>query len=140
VKKIIANEGFRGFYKGTATPLVGVGACVSIQFGTFEFMKRYFRTRNEQHGHSSLDLSGGQFYLAGGAAGIANTVVACMFYFFMVLTIGPIELIRIRLQTQKTKIYTGPIDCIRKIYKVGGLRALYRGMGPTIGREGHGMG
>ena len=78
MKKIIANEGFRGFYKGTATPLVGVGACVSIQFGTFEFMKRYFRTRNEQHGHSSLDLSGGQFYLAGGAAGIANTVVACM--------------------------------------------------------------
>jgi hypothetical protein len=51
---------------------------VSIQFGTFEFMKRYFRTRNEQHGHSSLALSGGQFYLAGAAAGIANTVVACM--------------------------------------------------------------
>ena len=41
-------------------------------------MKRYFRTRNERHGHSDLGLSGGQFYLAGGAAGIANTVVACM--------------------------------------------------------------
>jgi hypothetical protein len=55
---------------------------------------------------------------------------------------GPVELIRIRLQTQsaKAKVYTGPIDCIKKIYKVGGLRALYRGMGPTIGREGHGMG
>ena len=56
------------------------------------------------------------------------------------LTIGPVELIRIRLQTQKGKMYTGPIDCIRKIYKIGGIRALYRGMGPTIGREGHGMG
>ena len=104
-------------------------------------MKRYFRTRNEQHGHPSLDLSGGQFYLAGGAAGIANTVVACIFSLpWIFLTTGPVELIRIRLQTQKTKIYTGPIDCIRKIYNVGGLRALYRGMGPTIGREGHGMG
>jgi solute carrier family 25 (mitochondrial carnitine/acylcarnitine transporter), member 20/29 len=79
VKKIIANEGFRGFYKGTATPLVGVGACVSIQFGTFEYMKRFFRTRNEQSGHPTGNLSGGQFYLAGGAAGIANTIVACMF-------------------------------------------------------------
>jgi Mitochondrial carrier protein len=56
------------------------------------------------------------------------------------LTKGPVELIRIRLQTQKEKMYTGPIDCIRKIYKIGGIRALYRGMGPTIGREGHGMG
>jgi solute carrier family 25 (mitochondrial carnitine/acylcarnitine transporter), member 20/29 len=56
--------------------------------------------------------------------------------------VGPVELIRIRLQTQSAsqKIYSGPIDCIRKIYRVGGLRALYRGLGPTIGREGHGMG
>lgn len=55
---------------------------------------------------------------------------------------GPVELVRIRLQTQpaKNKLYTGPIDCIKKIYSAGGMRALYRGMGPTIGREGHGMG
>jgi solute carrier family 25 (mitochondrial carnitine/acylcarnitine transporter), member 20/29 len=76
VKKIIANEGFRGFYKGTATPLVGVGACVSIQFGTFEFMKRTFRTGNEKAGKEAM-LSGAQFYMAGGTAGIANTIIAC---------------------------------------------------------------
>jgi solute carrier family 25 (mitochondrial carnitine/acylcarnitine transporter), member 20/29 len=51
---------------------------VSIQFGTFEYMKRFFRDRNEKHGHRDLTLSGGQFYLAGGAAGVANTIVACM--------------------------------------------------------------
>ena len=77
MKKIVANEGFRGFYKGTATPLLGVGACVSIQFGTFEFMKRSFRTENEKAGKEG-NLSGAQFYMAGGAAGIANTIVACM--------------------------------------------------------------
>ena len=60
----------------------------------------------------------------------------------MILTVGPVELVRIRLQTQpaKNRLYTGPIDCIKKIYRAGGMRALYRGMGPTIGREGHGMG
>jgi solute carrier family 25 (mitochondrial carnitine/acylcarnitine transporter), member 20/29 len=58
----------------------------------------------------------------------------------MGLMVGPVELIRIRLQTQKGKVYSGPIDCIKKIYSAGGLRALYRGMGPTVGREGHGMG
>lgn len=56
--------------------------------------------------------------------------------------IGPVELIRIRLQTQpaKAKLYNGPIDCIKKIYNVAGVRGLYRGLGPTITREGHGMG
>jgi solute carrier family 25 (mitochondrial carnitine/acylcarnitine transporter), member 20/29 len=78
VKKILANEGLFAFYKGTATPLVGIGACVSIQFGTFEFMKRFFRTRNEDAGHIDTTLSGGQFYVAGCAAGVANTIVACM--------------------------------------------------------------
>lgn len=77
MKKIISNEGILAFYKGTATPLVGVGACVSIQFGTFEFMKRYFRERNEKTGHSNTSLSSGQFYLSGGAAGVANTIIAC---------------------------------------------------------------
>lgn len=58
------------------------------------------------------------------------------------LTEGPVELVRIRLQTQpaKNRLYTGPIDCIKKLYSRGGIRALYRGMGPTVGREGHGMG
>lgn len=50
---------------------------MSIQFGTFEYMKRFLRDRNEKHGHRDLTLSGGQFYLAGGAAGVANTIVAC---------------------------------------------------------------
>lgn len=143
MKKILANDGLRGFYKGTATPLVGVGACVSIQFGTFEFMKRYLRIRNEKAGHANPNLlSGPQFYIAGAAAGISNTIIACTESQLAGLISGPVELIRIRLQTQsaKAKLYTGPIDCIQKIYRAGGVRALYRGMGPTIGREGHGMG
>jgi solute carrier family 25 (mitochondrial carnitine/acylcarnitine transporter), member 20/29 len=49
---------------------------VSIQFGTFEYMKRFFRTMNEE-AKRPLGLTGGQFYLAGGSAGIANTIVAC---------------------------------------------------------------
>ena len=76
-KKILTNEGLVGFYKGTATPLVGVGACVSIQFGTFEYMKRFFRMENESRGRSDTSLTIAQFYLAGAAAGIANTIVAC---------------------------------------------------------------
>ena len=56
------------------------------------------------------------------------------------LTVGPMELVRIRLQTQKGNQYKGPIDCIRKIYRDGGLTSFYRGIGPTIGRVANGMG
>jgi solute carrier family 25 (mitochondrial carnitine/acylcarnitine transporter), member 20/29 len=130
VKKLVKNEGFKGFYKGTLTPLVGVGACVSIQFGVNEFMKRHLMARNVRNGHDSV-LTDGQFYLSGMAAGMANAVLAC-----------PIEHIRIRLQTQTTgpALYHGPIDCIRKISSASGVSGLFRGMGPTLLREGHGMG
>ena len=77
-KRILAKEGFFGFYKGTATPLVGVGACVSIQFGTFEFMKRQLRRDSPTNRSSAPHLTMGDFYIAGGTAGVANCIVACM--------------------------------------------------------------
>jgi solute carrier family 25 carnitine/acylcarnitine transporter 20/29 len=81
VSKIIKQEGVYGFYKGTLTPLIGVGACVSIQFGALEYMKRYFSKTNSNK--NSLSLS--QLFLAGAASGIANSVLS-----------GPIEHIRTR--------------------------------------------
>ncbi|ODQ67489.1 mitochondrial carrier [Nadsonia fulvescens var. elongata DSM 6958] len=131
VKKLMANEGFSGFYKGTLTPLIGVGACVSIQFGVNEFMKRMFTGRNIQAGMADTRLSSGQFYLSGAAAGIANGFLA-----------SPIEHIRIRLQTQTSVplLYNGPIDCIKKMYVGSGFAGIFRGLNPTLIREGHGMG
>lgn len=130
VRKLLKNEGFSGFYKGTLTPLIGVGACVSIQFGVNEYMKRYFTKSNASAGHSDSRLTNSQFYISGAAAGVANSALAC-----------PIEHIRIRLQTQTSNLYSGPIDCIRKIVSLSnGASGLFRGITPTIIREGHGMG
>lgn len=131
VKTLVKNEGFKGFYKGTLTPLIGVGACVSIQFGVNEFMKRYFHEHNKAKGIASNHLSNSQFYLSGAAAGLANGFLA-----------APIEHIRIRLQTQGTgvQLYKGPIDCIRQIVQQGGVSGLFRGLMPTLIRESHGMG
>ncbi|KAF5093304.1 hypothetical protein D0Z03_002472 [Geotrichum reessii] len=131
VKKLLKNEGFAGFYKGTLTPLVGVGACVSIQFSVNEFMKRTFISRNAAAGLENTGLTHGQFYAAGAAAGIANGFLA-----------SPIEHIRIRLQTQtgEIKTFNGPIDAVRKMYNGSGVRGVFRGITPTLIREGHGMG
>ncbi|KAJ1025778.1 hypothetical protein NDA18_004112 [Ustilago nuda] len=129
--QIVKNEGPFAFYKGTLTPLLGVGACVSIQFGVVEALKRYFVQSNKNAGCLTGELSYGQFYLAGGIAGVANSFVA-----------GPVEHIRIRLQTQPSPpLYRGPIDCIRQISTQAGLfSGVYRGQLPTFAREFHGMG
>ncbi|CAG8570694.1 3398_t:CDS:2, partial [Acaulospora colombiana] len=79
-RKIRKNEGFRAFYKGTTTPLVGVGACVSIQFVVLEFMKRLF---NDSNGGTGAPLTNPQLYWSGAIAGTANSLVS-----------GPVEHIR----------------------------------------------
>ncbi|CAJ2509429.1 Uu.00g144550.m01.CDS01 [Anthostomella pinea] len=139
---IYAKEGALAFYKGTLTPLIGIGACVSIQFGAFGFAKRYFESANARaHPLSSIlqsspkELSYGQYYAAGAFAGVANSIIS-----------GPIEHVRIRLQTQPhgaARLYAGPIDCVRQLTSPqngGVLRGLYRGEAVTILREAQAYG
>ncbi|CAO3640672.1 unnamed protein product [Mucor hiemalis] len=125
VQKTRAKEGFAGFYKGTMTPLVGIGACVSIQFVVLEAMKRHFSKVN---GKGDF-LSNGQLYLAGAASGVANSFVS-----------GPVEHIRTRLQVQTGTGYKGPIDCIRQIYHSHGIAGIYKGQAITMAREFQGYG
>ncbi|KAJ8077989.1 Mitochondrial carrier protein ymc2 [Marasmius tenuissimus] len=131
---ILKNEGPLAFYKGTLTPLLGIGVCVSIQFGVIEYMKRFFAERNLRAGTGGPGghaLSGGQLVVAGVAAGLANGFVS-----------GPVEHIRIRLQTQKVKNfpYNGPFDAIKKIYSAHGIAGIFKGQGVTFLREATGYG
>ncbi|SPQ24757.1 5206f241-f061-4559-8c55-bf7cbe43cef4 [Thermothielavioides terrestris] len=115
------NEGPLAFYKGTLTPLLGIGACLSY----------------------------GEYYAAGAFAGLANSALS-----------GPIEHVRIRLQTQPhdagARLYSGPWDCVRKLCRPqpqqqpgagggggggGGIaRGLYRGQAVTLLREAQAYG
>ncbi|CDZ97026.1 mitochondrial carrier [Phaffia rhodozyma] len=125
---VVKNEGPLAFYKGTLTPLLGIGLCVSIQFAALNSTKRYFSERNGP----GKDLGYGQLFTAGVAAGLANSVIA-----------GPVEHIRIRLQTQPNvtpKLYLGPWDCAKKLYAHNGLQGIFKGQVPTLIREGLGYG
>lgn len=123
---IYKNEGALAFYKGTLTPLIGIGACVSVQFGAFHSARRWFEARNSARGRP--DLSYPQYFAAGAFAGVSNSVLS-----------GPIEHVRIRLQSQPHgagRLYSGPLDCVRKIgAHQGVLRGLYRGEAVTVYRE-----
>jgi solute carrier family 25 carnitine/acylcarnitine transporter 20/29 len=130
--KIYQNEGALAFYKGTLTPLIGIGACVSAQFGGFHYARRAFEASNTaKTGNGQLSYS--QYYASGAFAGIANTVLS-----------SPIEHIRIRLQTQPhgaNRLYAGPIDCVRKLSAHQGvLGGVYRGTAVTFLREAQAYG
>ena len=125
-KSIYRNEGGLAFYKGTLTPLIGIGACVSVQFAAFHSARRWFEERNGTLPGQRLAYS--QYYAAGAFAGVANTVLS-----------SPIEHIRIRLQSQPHgagRLYSGPVDCVRKLVAHQGvLGGLYRGTSVTLMRE-----
>ncbi|KAH7394080.1 mitochondrial carrier domain-containing protein [Phaeosphaeria sp. MPI-PUGE-AT-0046c] len=130
--QIYKNEGALAFYKGTLTPLIGIGACVSVQFGGFHYARRAFEARNTAN-HGSSQLSYSQYYAAGAFAGLSNTALS-----------SPIEHIRIRLQTQPhgaNRLYKGPIDCVRKLSAHQGvLGGVYRGTAVTFLREAQAYG
>ncbi|KAK4111546.1 mitochondrial carrier [Canariomyces notabilis] len=124
------HEGPLAFYKGTLTPLLGIGACVSVQFGAFHSARRYL----EQRKTNNTPLSYGEYYAAGAFAGVANSPLS-----------GPIEHVRIRLQTQPhgegARLYQGPWDCVRKLCAQGGVGGgLYRGSAVTVLREAQAYG
>ncbi|PWY76270.1 mitochondrial carrier [Aspergillus heteromorphus CBS 117.55] len=130
--KILKNEGPLAFYKGTLTPLIGIGACVSVQFGAFHEARRRLEQLNKKK-YADSTLSYTQYFMAGSIAGLTNSVLS-----------GPIEHVRIRLQTQPhgaDRLYTGPIDCIRKLCNQGGvLKGLFRGQNVTYFREAQAYG
>ncbi|KAL2815314.1 mitochondrial carrier protein [Aspergillus granulosus] len=124
---ILRHEGVLAFYKGTLPPLLGVGACISIVYTTFHTLSEITKSHTNR-----TTLSIPETYLAGGLAGLANSLIS-----------GPIEHIRIRLQTlpqnqghnQSWSKRPNVVSCIRAITAAGGIRALYRGQAPTMLRE-----
>jgi solute carrier family 25 carnitine/acylcarnitine transporter 20/29 len=130
IASTIKNEGIGAFYKGTLPPLIGVGACVSIQFYAFHEARRQLLQHFSDPEQKDLTLR--QFYLAGAFAGIVNTPVT-----------SPVEQLRILMQTQpagKNRIYNGPRDALRKIYESQGFRGVFRGFNVTLLREAQAYG
>ena len=79
--KAMVAEGPMSFYKGMLSPFVGVGAAVSIQFGTFQSVKKYFAARTSDGKPTFLHSFIGGF--------IAGCVTTCV--------ITPVEHIRIKV-------------------------------------------
>ncbi|OAF68115.1 Solute carrier family 25 member 48 [Intoshia linei] len=118
---MLKNEGPRSVYKGMTAPLAGITPIFALSFYGYNVGK-LIQMKDE---NSILSFS--QIFAAGVISGIYSTVL-----------MAPGERIKCLLQVQqssKQKIYNGPIDCAKKLYKQGGIRSVYKGTGATLLRD-----
>lgn len=118
MKTIIARDSIRGLYRGISSPMAGVAFVNAIVFGVYGNVQRYSENPNSMYSH----------FMAGSIAGLAQSVVC-----------SPMELAKTRLQLQEsmnahTK-HSGPISCLKHIWKYEGYRGVFKGLGITAARD-----
>lgn len=121
LQKTVTKEGFSGLYKGMGAPLVGIAPIFAISFMGYRVGKELVTPAN------GARLDYGRYFAAGAFSGIFTTSI-----------MAPGERIKCLLQIQHgeaVKVYSGPVDCAKKLYKEGGLRSIYRGAAATLFRD-----
>ncbi|KAF8976662.1 carnitine transporter [Entomortierella lignicola] len=127
-KKTIKADGFRGLYRGMLTPLLSGTPIFAVSFWGYDMGKKicYSVTPNR----TSQELSIPELAFAGFFSAVPMT-----------LFMAPSERVKVVLQTQGTganKLYNGPVDVVRALYKEGGIASIFRGSGATLLRDGPG--
>ncbi|KAF6989449.1 hypothetical protein CFC21_006782 [Triticum aestivum] len=128
VKQTVAAEGPRGLYKGMGAPLATVAAFNALLFTVRGQMETLLRSE------PGAPLTVKQQVVAGAGAGLAVSFLAC-----------PTELIKCRLQAQsslaeagavsRVALPKGPMDVARHVMRDAGVKGLFKGIVPTMGRE-----
>lgn len=116
LKGIVQKESFLGLYKGNGAQMVRIFPYGAFQYASFECYKTVLRN----HFGQSHFLK----FFAGSAAGITAVIMTY-----------PLDVVRARLAFQVTgeHMYTGIVDTLTCIFRTeGGIRALYKGLSPTI--------
>lgn len=84
-------------------------------------------TVGHSHGEAkaqSLAVITAKNFVSGTVAGVCEAVVGY-----------PLETIKARMQTESAQAFSGPIDCLQKSVREGGVASLYRGASPQIFRS-----
>uniref|UniRef100_A0A7N0VCN7 Mitochondrial carrier protein n=1 Tax=Kalanchoe fedtschenkoi TaxID=63787 RepID=A0A7N0VCN7_KALFE len=132
LKKLLDHEGILGFYKGNGASVLRIVPYAALHFMTYEQYRCWMLDNCPSLGTGPVvDL------LAGSASG--GTAVMCTY---------PLDLARTKLAYQvgdtrrslttgmrtinAQPAYSGIKDVLRSVYCDGGVRGLYRGVGPTL--------
>ncbi|MCL4116890.1 UNVERIFIED_CONTAM: hypothetical protein GTU68_034581 [Idotea baltica] len=108
-------------------PMLGVTPMFAISFLGFGIGKKIQQKSPDEQ------LTALQLFNAGGLSGVFTTVIN-----------APAERIKCLLQVQQAgtgpQIYKGPLDVVRKLFREGGIRSLYKGTCATLLRDVPGSG
>ncbi|XVE53883.1 hypothetical protein DITRI_Ditri03aG0037400 [Diplodiscus trichospermus] len=132
LRKVLKHGGLLGFYKGNGASVIRIIPYAALHFMTYEQYRGWILDNSSFLGSGPIiDL------LAGSASG--GTAVLCTY---------PLDLARTKLAYQVVDTrtnsrcgvrrlyprpaYSGITDVLTTVYKEGGMRALYRGVGPTL--------
>ncbi|KAK1417022.1 hypothetical protein QVD17_26144 [Tagetes erecta] len=128
---ILQHEGFRGFYRGFGTSLMGTIPARALYMGALEMTKSNVGCVTIKMGFSETKAAA----IANAAAGLSAAMAAQLVW-------TPIDVVSQRLMVQggnsghtsglSAVRYNGGIDAFRKIIQADGVRGLYRGFGISI--------
>ena len=132
----LRKEGVKSLYKGATPPLVGWMAMDSIMLGSLTLYRRLLQE------HIFADptvpplvdidtMSKGKLPSFG--HGIAGIMAGSTVSFIA----APVEHVKARLQIQyqakkSDRLYSGPINCTRKLFHAHGVRGVYHGLWATM--------
>eukprot|EP00478_Filoreta_tenera_P000854 GABV01000860.1.p1 GENE.GABV01000860.1~~GABV01000860.1.p1 ORF type:complete len:301 (-),score=73.81 GABV01000860.1:108-1010(-) len=123
VRRTIAGEGIRGFYRGIFPTVPGVWAYNSALMAGFNVAMGAIKTHRNEHGQlvSLTDIA------------VASTLGSLL----AGTVTQPFDLLRVRAQIQHSSrfVQSTTLQTLRTIVRVGGLRGLYRGFSLTMMRE-----
>ncbi|ORY00067.1 mitochondrial carrier [Basidiobolus meristosporus CBS 931.73] len=116
-----AGSGFGFLYKGLTPALLREGTYSTIRVGLYETFKHFLVTPDAQDKYLPLWKK----IVAGGSAGAIGSAIA-----------NPTDLVKVRMQAKTGAVkYKSTLDAFIRIYRdEGGIRGLYRGVGPTTQR------
>ncbi|KAI3715324.1 hypothetical protein L6452_22303 [Arctium lappa] len=127
---ILRHEGYRGFYRGFGTSLMGTIPARALYMGALEMTKSNVGCVTVKMGFSEAKAAA----IANATAGLSAAMAAQLVW-------TPIDVVSQRLMVQggngsSTAVsavrYSGGIDAFRKIIQSDGVRGLYRGFGISI--------
>ena len=125
LRTIAAEEGGAALYKGLTPFVTHLTLKYALRFGAFGYFKNLMGVRADGQGEAWKNFT------AGLLSGLTEAV----------LIVTPFEVVKTRLQKQEgtdaTKLkYRGPIHTVRTIVAEEGPRAMWRGVVPTMLRQG----
>ena len=117
---IVQKDGFIGLYRGLTAVYTGIVPKMALRFLTFEQYKDWLST------YTSLGRSTSATFTAGLFAGLTEAI----------LVVTPAEVCKIRMQSESNIQFKNVAHAAFTIVREEGIGALYKGVIPTMFRQG----